>query len=415
MAQMWHKNWSLCRRGDQLFGAKFNHLGRDPEFLLCRLDGPISGKVKRLFPEGSWIESHYNIASSILDGVIVVPRWFITAALSENELKRLLQREQEAAAQAPRPKDTDEVHESTSQTTNETHGGSGNSGEVDSSSETATEEDRAAREASRREAKAPDVAAQYKSRRVDRYLRTIRCQGGHSATPIPQPVVSLTSGEGRDLNKALSRLFSAFASEANDQFGGQCESPRLDGAKLVRELVTRRLALNRTRREELASTATKFLIAADVSGSCSAASGATVGICRAVAAANPHVTFVTHANGSICEVTCGSLQYNVDPHKDGTMDTVSVGIWQKLIRGTAGAVLFGDADGFGCFAHLWRTYRTPVVWLDSYCCSQAEVTAGDFHRVYGYDEHPADGLVRYVYGVNSASTAALAIRQLLRK
>lgn len=194
-------------------------------------------------------------------------------------------------------------------------------------------------------------------------------------------------------------------------------SPRLDHRRLVAELVTRRYALSRAQRRELAPGL--VLLLADVSGSCSAVCSSTVAAARALAAEMSVVLVIEHANG---EVQRASGQ--VAPRAAAAMRGRPRGAyncWPRISAVVAAlgipvraAIAWGDTDASDDYRLLVEAGVT-LWWLDSYRCSELSRPAplGDRTRAeicQGWRRQPAAMWA----GVNSARRTAQALRQIRR-
>lgn len=340
-----------------------------------------------------------------------------------------------------RPKDTDEVSEASDSPSEdaEVHGGDGNSGEVDAPAETSSDEERAGSEPqtsspdseqaadgepqpadlsrageeddpskSEEDARREALAEQYAPARQARGDEVFRNSPG--AAPVKTGVVEPPSAAGKDLKKVLARLFKGWSSEAGEDTGGQMASPRIHGAALVREMTTGRWNMSRVFRQELEERPRTILVAADVSGSCSASSGHTVGICQALTKVWPQLLFVTHANGSVVSVT----HNGVTETGWGWGDAPRIADLVEDHR-ILGVLLFGDADGLSELEPVWRDERCQVIWLDSYCASYGKVFKTSYRRVYGVAEPESGDDPAYYAGVHDSESAAVALRMALRR
>ena len=209
-----------------------------------------------------------------------------------------------------RPKETDEVAESSDDPSedSDTHGGDGNSGEVDSPAELPSMDHRTGEASAQAPPKPADLSRAGESEgetpRPQKEEAEDRWRLHRPATGTTSPVPELPRGKDvKSLKKALERLFTGFLEADSRKGTGLWEpGPRWDGGRLVREMKSQRWDLTRARRPELGGTA-RILVAADTSGSCSAASGATVGLCQALTQLWPQLVFVNHGNGAIGEIS----------------------------------------------------------------------------------------------------------------
>jgi hypothetical protein len=99
------------------------------------------------------------------------------------------------------------------------------------------------------------------------------------------------SKEARDILQSLERLFKALEVAIHGT-----DSPRIDGTKLVQEIVKRRMSLARCHKTELETR--KFVVLCDVSGSCAQVARPTLAAAKAIYDANPErVIVIAHSNG----------------------------------------------------------------------------------------------------------------------
>jgi len=204
----------------------------------------------------------------------------------------------------------------------------------------------------------------------------------------------------RDILRALRRLVAAVVSSAPDQ-----QSPRYDGRRLVSELVSRRCAVGRARREELGLPL--LVVSCDVSGSCSSAAPGTIAAAQALTAARPDVVVVEHSNGFPIAVTVNGAR------RDADRLPRTLSWWETLVPADSILLAFGDWDAGDIYVALAQRGRT-VIWLDSYAARAAGV-----RRVKKGVEiwtPEAGACIKHWYtGVNSPARAAIALREVLRR
>jgi len=212
----------------------------------------------------------------------------------------------------------------------------------------------------------------------------------------------------REVIRALDRLLRVFEAGATGD-----PSPRIHPRRLVRELVSRRVSLSRSRREECERAVTLLLV--DVSGSCSAAARGTVCAAQAVHLADPERTVVMiHSNGLFIHggLLVGGKHVRADefcPTEEATW-----AVLQHALRGRrlAGTVAWGDWDASWLYREL--VLRAPLVWLDSY---RARVYGRPVNATAEVDWHARGFSVRplvYFHGVNDAVDSAIALRETVR-
>jgi hypothetical protein len=208
----------------------------------------------------------------------------------------------------------------------------------------------------------------------------------------------------RRLARRLDQLFAGWT------VGGLDESPRIDSRRLVKHLAAKRGGLHRCVRREIDPRHELIILAADVSGSCSAVAEDTVAAIAAVAEHDDRVVLVTHSNGFPHEIQGGPAGRKIarpveaadtgfDPVTERHAGTMVW--WQDLVQRhrIVGAVALGDSDARRVYELL--ASLAPLVWLDSYAKA-----AGVKRR-----KPPIPG-VDYITGVGDAATAEEALRQV---
>jgi hypothetical protein len=132
-------------------------------------------------------------------------------------------------------------------------------------------------------------------------------------------------------------------------------SPRIDARKLVTELLTRRAAMGRCRREELAPG--QFAVLVDVSGSCAVACRTTMAAAqRLMADMSDRVGLIVHSNGVATEVAGRAAAWSVPIGSD------LAGWATRTHVRLSGAMWLGDFHGIDTLSALVR--RCPVVVIN---------------------------------------------------
>jgi len=207
-------------------------------------------------------------------------------------------------------------------------------------------------------------------------------------------------GDARAVAGALRQLLRTL------DICGDDPSPRLDAGGLVTELVTRRYALARAQRRELAPAV--VVLAADCSVSCSAVCDATLTACLAIAREMPHVLVVRHSNGAVIDVS-GALAPRFQPREACRLGEIPVLLGCRA----AGMVAFGDWDAGHCYERLAAS-GAPLYWLDSYAARAGEPRPSSARLRAGaaaWRHKPAG----WYQGVNDAGRAAYALREMARE
>jgi|FLYN01.1.fsa_nt_gi hypothetical protein len=198
----------------------------------------------------------------------------------------------------------------------------------------------------------------------------------------------------KEVVRALRRLFRKL-----DVGLGEEPSLRLSVPKLVREIVSRSVRLARIKRTELERPL--GLVLADVSGSCSAAATGTVAAALALTEEDRDLLVVRHSNGYV-ESVHGRPAKEILRKKKGEIKDL-LGFEDLSLRGI---VAFGDWDAAWAYERLCA--KAPFVWLDSYAAKHGVKPASSNLRE-GYRSWTAFPVAHY-QGVNSAETAAIALR-----
>jgi hypothetical protein len=197
--------------------------------------------------------------------------------------------------------------------------------------------------------------------------------------------------------RALRRLIAPVVAVHGD------ESPRIHPRKFVRRLAERSGRINRARRSEM--DLPRVVVAADVSGSCSAAAGGTWSACLHLARKNERILVVEHSNGF--PVACYSLEtgWVRIEEIDGKL---AWWIWLISRHDIHAIVAFGDWDAEDVYEMLSRR-DINVYWLDSYSATWGPRPAA--RSIRPRDWTPAG----HWQGINSGSGAAIALRAMGRK
>jgi len=245
--------------------------------------------------------------------------------------------------------------------------------------------------------------------------------GDHVEREALRVIRTASRREAREVRRALDRLLARLSVGLGSE-----PSPRLHARRLVSELAARRARLSRARREELERPLT--IVAADVSGSCSAVATETLAAALACAEADPTVLVIEHSNGYVHALygerarELGALAEGLAAGQQNLLDGIGLASdreallgrpreswWRALLQRyrVAGVVAFGDADAGDIYHELDRA-GVPVYWLDSHCCA-----------ALGYRPRPSSGQRlrhgAYWIGVSSAQGAAYALREMARR
>jgi len=222
--------------------------------------------------------------------------------------------------------------------------------------------------------------------------------GGDTAADWQQIMAAASRGDrrraARDVESALRRVFAA------SDLGGTEPRPRLDGRRLVTELCARRYHLARALRRD--AEIPLVVLAADVSGSCSAASTETLAAAVAIAKTISSTIVVRHSNGVVIDVV-GQPARGLRVQDTDTLD----GIVDRIGRPVACVIAWGDTDAADCYRRLCESSQV-LIWLDSYAARSGAHPASAATRAIasGWRRTPAV----WWQGVNSAGRTAIALR-----
>lgn len=216
--------------------------------------------------------------------------------------------------------------------------------------------------------------------------------GGVTASAFDEAIREADPKATRETVRLLRRLLSETMPGAHGD-----PSPRINSKRLVTELISRRCALSRARREEMEPAI--IVLLCDVSGSCSATSAETLAACQEIARRDPAVEVVVHTNGFPLEHFDGR-RWSQCSTLDGDAQ-----LYDQILTGrtVAGTVAWGDSDAAWILSVLAE--QAPLIWLDSYSAR------------YGVAMRPAPCEVpalACVRGVNSAESGLYALRMARR-
>ena len=219
---------------------------------------------------------------------------------------------------------------------------------------------------------------------------------GSTGGMCPQPGKVWKNRDMVSLADVLVRLFRDFRSNrASTYVGGTAKSTKVSGSKLVKEVATRRLNLQRIYRDNTTPKPEVILAAVDESGSCSSTSGGTRTVLEWLVEHYDNIVMVRHANGRYPKIISRCSRFK-PPTERGRE------FWDAVAKQACGAVLFGDSDGHGLWSVLGQI--CPTVQLDSYGCSHGRA----------YEVHPFEDNIKYYRGVGDPKTAAYALRHYRR-
>ena len=209
---------------------------------------------------------------------------------------------------------------------------------------------------------------------------------------------SAHKGAAVKLSAALDSLFKRLQEVGN----GLDQSPRIDGARLVRELVSKSVRLSQTAKDEMSRRLT--IITVDVSPSCEAIASTATAAGIALCQADPSVVLITHSNGYVDSVS-GQRKGEVDlgPMGDDGYRKKSTEPWRNMTADkVAGVVAWGDWDAIQHYSVAAE--NVPVFWLDP------SPDTGDLpSTVYGTTYPGVLKIKTYLRGVDTPQKAPIAL------
>jgi hypothetical protein len=207
--------------------------------------------------------------------------------------------------------------------------------------------------------------------------------GGRYLSADPVTAARQQATAAREAAVLLSRIIERAVGLSGEA------SPRVDGRALVREIVSRRMAIDRARRREMATR--HLIIAVDESGSCAPTVGAMMGMALEIARRLPvgTVSIVRHSNGYALEageMCAPAVRRVLARHAKGLaayyfsrrQQEASQAAWLDIVRSVDVGLLLhlGDSDAHWIMSDLVRR-RVPVLSLEWH----AEFGAGETWRV----------------------------------
>lgn len=202
------------------------------------------------------------------------------------------------------------------------------------------------------------------------------------------------SRHGAEIARRLERIIKLWEAGVEGN-----PSPRIDGRRLVTELVTKRFNLGRARRQEV--TKRQVVLICDQSGSCAAVCRDTKHACYAVAQKLKNCVVLNTSNESVISIVRG-------PREIPTTEPTPIGEVLGELRLNVGlAVIWGDTDGASEYEAL-ANRNADLIWLDSYCCSYGPRLASTKLRAVadGWKKQP----LFWAQGIRTALDTAIMLR-----
>lgn len=182
-------------------------------------------------------------------------------------------------------------------------------------------------------------------------------------------------------------------------------SPRIDGRRLVRELVTRRTKLAAVRRREFVPG--QFVIIVDVSGSCAVTCRPSLAAAQALCTEMPErAGLIVHSNGELTETHGRAKSWGLPNARviDGLETWATTMAKQVKI---SGVLWLGDFHGFRVLEALAAVAPTLVV--DDHACAKRgphRASSGLFNKVFGdFPRRP----VAWLRGIRGAESLVEAL------
>ncbi len=309
-----------------------------------------------------------------------------------------------------RKKDTDEVVEASDDPSEdaEMHGGDGNSGEVDSPAETQSDEDRKGdeqnqsgsdpAESTSEEVSEEDIDAAIASLDDKKDTTSKGNQAQHGG--VNAEIRSYRDLRNAEKRKEVQRLVKEIIRLCKQEAGTDGdESPRLNGKKLVTELVTKRYSLNRCRKEEVSKM--PVLLMVDVSGSCSASAGGNLEACLIAQELEPElIQVVTHSNGFPEQAQGEFLEAIYTGKRQKSYDDPVYHVEYYTQQEWSLVINFGDADAM-LELEAMAEKGANILVLDSF-----RAKAGQAHL----SDRELSFPVVWVDGVNTATAAWVGLK-----
>ena len=209
--------------------------------------------------------------------------------------------------------------------------------------------------------------------------------------------------------RKIARHFVGFFRDNEVGIGSE-QTPRISGAKIVKEILGKSARLSRAKREE--KGAGLKLILVDISPSCGAIRDACFAAALAIAEQDPDVVVIAHFNGYTARFDAhivGHRQKEI-PHIHSTSDLSTFEAF--LAKGKiAGAVCFGDQDASDVYALLSR--YCPTLWLSPDDESQCQYVLNEINKnqLKAYSK----ARMYIIGGVVNAQTAVEGLKKLKGK
>lgn len=270
------------------------------------------------------------------------------AAEAEEAAQKSQQNAEQEASSEERKKDTDEVVPSSAGSDDaEVHGGDSSSGEVpEGQSQSGSEQ------ASKGSDHRPADGSQPGGGGSPEELPTSARGYGGDMVDYAEARRMISAVINSPIYRQLAYKLSQLIKLVDAGFG--LTTPRLSNKKLVREIVSRRVAINRARRDDTEKRSAYVYV--DVSGSCTCSATGTYVVAKVLemTAMRGKIVAVTHSNGYIWEKNTGISELTIN----------------ELVPmyGRPGLLMFlGDMEAAGDYQWLLETYPEAVgIILNNY-------------------------------------------------
>jgi len=209
--------------------------------------------------------------------------------------------------------------------------------------------------------------------------------------------------------RKIARYFAGFFRD-NEVGIGTEQTPRISGAKIVKELLGKSARLSRAKKEE--KGAGLKLILVDISPSCGSIRDACFAAALAIAEQDPNVVVLAHFNGYTATSDGHIIGYRQKeiPHIYCTSDLTKFEAF--LAKGkVSGVVCFGDDDASEVYSLLSR--YCPTLWLspdeESHCRYVLNTLDKGHLRAY------SEARMYIIGGVTNAQSAVEGLKKLKGK
>lgn len=234
------------------------------------------------------------------------------------------------------------------------------------------------------------------------------CFGGKYLNPALAKAFH-TSGADRRACKDIKRALLSLIKKVES--GNELETPRLDGRKLAKEIVSKRYQLTRCARVD--GEKALVVLAVDASGSCSSVCENTYMAARQIADEVNNVVILIHSNGGVYAIV-GQQAHIFGLSDDELRRCPQIHeVLTRSSRKTALLINWGDLDAYSTLSKIEKTASCPVILLDSYSKAFGAREASLSTRIKS--DVREDVIKHWFVGIDNAVDSAIALRAIARK